>query len=205
MKAFLIVDMQNDFMPGGPLAVPGGDKIIFLINSLTSRFSLVIASQDWHPEDHMSFACVHPGKKVAEVVKIQGEDQILWPVHCVQNSEGAKIVSGIDPSKIDKVILKGSDRWIDGYSAFFDHQRRKSTGLADYLTEKKVDTLYLAGVATDYCIFYSALDALDLGFNVFVIQDACRGLDLKKGDGKRALQLLKEKGAHLITSDEIPN
>lgn len=189
MKALIIVDMQNDFMPGGPLGVPGADEIVSLINALMPRFDVVVAAQDWHPKDHVSFTVTHP--------------EALWPVHCVQKSFGAALVSGLDVSKVSRVIQKGTDREIDSYSTFFDNAHRKKTELADYLFSKGVDAIYLVGVATDYCVYYSALDALDLGFEVFVIQDACRGIDLKEGDIDRSLQILQEKGVHIVSSDAL--
>ena len=203
MKALLIVDMQNDFMPKGPLGVPGAHEIVPLINQLMKRFPLVVAVQDWHPKDHTSFVINHPGAKEGEEIEMSGIQQVLWPAHCVQNSPGAEIVSDLDVSKIDQVIHKGTDMWIDSYSSFFDNAHRKKTQLAEYLFEQDVDTIYLVGVATDYCVYFSALDALDLGFKVFVIQDGCRGIDLNPGDVDKALKTLKEKGVHLISSDEI--
>lgn len=203
MKALLIVDMQNDFMPQGPLGAPGADELIPLINQLMKRFDLVVACQDWHPKDHMSFAINHPGSKVDEVIEVGGIKQVLWPAHCVQNSPGSQFVSGLDMSGIDHVVHKGTDRWIDSYSTFFDNAHRKKTSLADYLFSKGVDTIYLVGVATDYCVYYSALDALDLGFKVFVIQDGCCGIDLHEGDIDKALQMLNEKGAQIVSSDTL--
>ena len=203
MKALLIVDMQNDFMPNGPLGVPGADELIPLINQLMKRFPLVVACQDWHPKDHMSFAINHRGAKEGEMIEMGGGKQVLWPAHCVQNSPGAQFVSDLDMSNIDQVIHKGTDKWIDSYSTFFDNAHRKKTDLADYFFKKDVDTIYLVGVATDYCVYYSALDALDLGFKVFVIQDGCRGVNLTPGDVDKALKTLQEKGAHLILSDAL--
>ena len=203
MKALLIVDMQNDFMPGGALGVPGADQLVPLINVLMKQFDYVIATQDWHPKDHMSFTINQGGAKEGEVIETAGIQQVLWPVHCVQNSSGAEVVTGLDVSKIDHVIRKGTDRWIDSYSTFFDNAHRKKTSLADYLFSKGVDTIYLVGVATDYCVYYSALDALDLGFKVFVIQDGCCGIDLHEGDIDKALQMLNEKGAQIVSSDTL--
>lgn len=203
MKALLIVDMQNDFMPDGPLGVPGAHEIIPLINQLMKQFPLVVACQDWHPKDHTSFAINHPGAKEGEAIELSGIRQVLWPAHCVQNSPGAQLVSDLDGSKIDHVIHKGTDKWIDSYSTFFDNAHRKKTSLADYLFEQDVDTIYLVGVATDYCIYFSALDALELGFKVHIIKDGCRGINLHQGDVEKAMKTLKEKGAHLISSEEI--
>lgn len=204
MKALLIVDMQNDFMPGGALPVPKGNEIISLINALIPKFSLVLASQDWHPKDHISFAVNHPGKKVGDVIKVGGVEQILWPVHCVHYTKGAELVDQLKKDSIESTFYKGVDRTIDSYSTFFDNARARSTGLADFLHTRQIDEIYIAGVATDYCVLYSALDAMDLGFKVHVIVDACRAINLKPNDEKKALQLMQAKGAHLITSKEVP-
>jgi nicotinamidase/pyrazinamidase len=203
MSALIIVDMQNDFMPGGPLGVQGAEQLIPLINELSPHFSFVIATQDWHPSDHMSFAANHPGKKVGEWIDLKGVPQILWPVHCVKNTPGSEIVSGLNKKHFTCNFYKGTDQWIDSYSAFFDNARARSTGLGDYLTSRQIKELFICGVATDYCVLYTTLDALDLGFSVTVIEDACRGINLKSGDVERALIAMQEKGAHLITTKEF--
>lgn len=203
VKALLVVDMQNDFMPGGALEIPRADEITLLINGLMEHFSLVVATQDWHPKNHMSFASNHPGAKEGETIDIKGASQVLWPSHCVQNSPGAELVSALDRRKIDQTFHKGTDQWIDSYSAFFDNAHRKKTGLAAYLFDKDVDEIYLAGVATDYCVYFSALDALELGFKVSVIVDACLGIDLKQGDVDRALGDLKKRGVRIVTSESL--
>ncbi len=203
MKSLLIVDMQNDFMPGGALAVPGADALIPVINGLIPHFSLVVATQDWHPQEHVSFVTNHPGKKVGELVDAKGIPQILWPIHCVRHTRGAEIVSGLQEERIECSFYKGTDPWIDSYSAFFDNARRKATGLADYLKSRDVDEVYIAGVATDYCVLYSVIDAIDLGFTVFVITDACRGINLDPEDVERALAAMQAKGAVLLTSSAI--
>ena len=190
-------------MPGGALGVPGADALIPIINRLIQKFSLVIASQDWHPEDHISFAANHPGKKVGDVISVKNQDQVLWPVHCVRTSSGAKIVEGLHKSAISSYFYKGTDKSIDGYSAFFDNAHLKSTGLADYLRRWGVNTIYIAGVATDYCVLYSTLDAIDLGFSVFVIADACRAIDLHPGDGEKALGAMAAQGAKITSSSEV--
>ncbi len=203
MTALVIIDMQNDFMPGGALGVPGADELFPLINWLMPKFPLVLATQDWHPPDHVSFAENHPGKKPGDVVLVRGTPQILWPVHCVCHTSGAELVSGLNRELIKDVFFKGSDPEIDSYSAFFDNEQRKSTGLADYLHSQQVTHIFLVGVATDYCVLYSALDALSLGFAVTVIRDACRGIDLKEGDVDRSLALMQEKGAQIISSRSL--
>ncbi len=197
MPALLIVDMQNDFMPGGALAVPHADEIIPLINALIPKFSLVVATQDWHPADHASFAANHPGKHPGEVVQVKGIDQILWPIHCVRNTRGAELVAGLDKEKIEAVFYKGTDKWIDSYSAFFDNQHGKSTGLGEYLTSRKVKEVTIVGVATDYCVLYSAIDAADLGFSVTVMQSVCRGINLKPTDVENSFHAMAAKGVKL--------
>ncbi|HSW72383.1 MAG TPA: bifunctional nicotinamidase/pyrazinamidase, partial [Chlamydiales bacterium] len=194
--------LQNDFMPWGSLPVKEGNEILLFINPLMDRFSHVYATQDWHPEDHVSFAVNH-GKRPGETIEVHHETQVLWPEHCVQNTLGADLVPGINKEKIEKIFTKGSDSQIDSYSAFFDNARKKETGLHQYLKKKNIKELYFAGVATDYCVKYSVLDALELGYKVFVIQDLCRGVDLHSGDVKRALEEMKSKGAKIILSKAI--
>jgi nicotinamidase/pyrazinamidase len=204
MSALIIVDMQNDFMPIGALPVPGADKIVPTVNVLSEKFPLVLASKDWHPPDHMSFAVNHPGRKAGDTIEVQGISQILWPVHCVRNTEGAEFVDGLVTDKISCVFFKGTDKWIDSYSTFFDNARKRSTGLADYLKSRGVREIYLAGVALDYCVLYSALDAVELGFKTFVIYDATRAINLQEKDEELALAAMSAKGAQIITSDEVP-
>jgi len=194
MRALLIVDMQNDFMPNGPLGVKNADALIPLINALIPRFPLVVASQDWHPPDHVSFATSHPGKKPGDHVRVKEMDQVLWAVHCVRNTPGAELVFGLNKEKIACCFFKGTDSGIDSYSAFFDNARSKSTGLGDYLKSRGVTAVYLVGVATDYCVLYSSLDAIDLGFEVHVIADACRPINLDPRDEERALAAIAARG-----------
>ncbi len=200
MKTLIIVDLQNDFMPGGSLGVPEADLIVPLINKIMPHFSLVLATQDWHPADHVSFATNHPGKKPGDVIEVKGISQILWPVHCVRNTKGAELVKGLNKEKIESIFYKGTDKWIDSYSAFFDNARRKSTGLYDYLHSRGIKEIHIVGVATDYCVLYSTLDALDLGLSVTVISDACRGINLYPGDVEEAFSKMMGKGARVLTS-----
>ena len=158
MKALIVVDVQNDFVPGGALAVPEGDRVVPLCNALANSFDLVVATQDWHPADHGSFAANHPGRKVGEVIDLQGLQQILWPVHCVQNTPGAQFVHGLDTSRFARIFQKGTDPAIDSYSGFFDNGHRRSTGLGDYLRSNNVTDVYVCGLATDYCVKFTALD-----------------------------------------------
>lgn len=203
MKALILVDIQNDFLPGGTLAVPEGDEILPVVNQILSfPFDAIVATKDWHPPDHVSFAPNH-NKAVGQTVLLDDLEQILWPVHCVQNTPGSGLSPAINKEKIEKVFHKGTDEAIDSYSTFFDNRHLKATGLGDYLKERGIEDIYLAGLATDYCVKYSALDALKLGFNVFVITDACRGVDLQSDDSKKALDEVAAAGAHLTTSHEI--
>src|SRR5688572_23285646 len=164
--ALILVDLQNDFIPGGALAVPRGDEVIPTANRLAAKFDLVVATQDWHPAGHHSFAAAHPGKKVGDVVDLHGLPQVLWPVHCVQDTRGAAFAPGLDVSRIDHVVRKGTDPDIDSYSGFFDNGHRKATGLHEYLTRRGVRHAYVMGIATDYCVKFTVLDARQLGLDV---------------------------------------
>jgi len=159
MRALLLVDIQNDFLPGGALAVPEGDQVVHVANALMSRFDLVLATKDWHPQDHCSFAASHAGRRVGETIEHNGLQQILWPVHCVHDTDGAAFPKSLHAREIDHVILKGLDRDIDSYSGFFDNGRRQATGLADFLASSNVDRLFVMGLATDYCVKFTAMDA----------------------------------------------
>jgi nicotinamidase/pyrazinamidase len=199
-RALVLVDLQNDFMPGGALPVPAGDEVVPIANALArGGFDLVVATQDWHPPDHASFAANHPGRRPGEIVELDGTPQVLWPVHCVQDTRGAEFVAGLDTRPIERVFFKGAERDVDSYSTFFDNLRRRSTGLDDYLRERGVGAVYLAGVATDYCVRASALDARRLGFPTFVVLDACRGIDLMPGDIDRAVRAMTEAGVRIVT------
>jgi nicotinamidase/pyrazinamidase len=203
MKALLLVDIQNDFLPGGALGVPGGDKVIPLANALQEQFELVVASQDWHPPDHGSFAANHPGRRPGEVIELNGLPQILWPVHCVQNTPGAALAPGLETRRIERVFHKGTDASIDSYSALFDNGHRKATGLGGFLKARGVTDLFIAGLATDYCVKYTALDAVALGLQTHVIEDACRGVNLKPGDVARALAEAEAAGVQITRSSAM--
>jgi len=177
MHALILVDIQNDFMPGGPLAVPGGDEIIPLVNELQNSFSLVVATQDWHPQSHKSFASNHPGKKAFESIMLHGLEQVLWPVHCIQGSIGAEIHPSIVANKVEGIFRKGMDPEIDSYSGFYDNGYKKSTGLAGYLRERKIKKVYVCGLAADYCVYYTAKDSLKENFETYFIEDATRAID----------------------------
>lgn len=201
--ALILVDIQNDFIPGGALPTKNGDEVVPVANRLQPHFDLVVASQDWHPRDHGSFASNHPGKKPGDVIDLHGLSQILWPDHCVQGSPGAEFHRDLDTSRIARVFRKGTDPAIDSYSTFYDNAHRKSTGLGDYFREQNVTDVYVAGLATDYCVKWSALDALGLGFRTHVIRDACRGVDLQPGDIEAALDEMRRAGAEIITSADV--
>ncbi|MBC8874616.1 MAG: bifunctional nicotinamidase/pyrazinamidase [Planctomycetes bacterium] len=203
MQVLLLVDIQNDFVPGGALAVPDGDQVISVANALIPRFELVVATKDWHPADHGSFARQHPNHKIGDVIDLHGLQQILWPDHCIQNTAGAEFVETLDTDDIDRVFFKGTDADIDSYSGIFDNGRRKATGLGEYLRESGIRDVYVMGLATDYCVKFTVLDALDLGFHVHVIEDGCRGVDLKPGDSARAIEEMRKEGAYIVRSDQI--
>ena len=201
--ALIMVDLQNDFCEGGALEVAGGSAVVPLANQLQKSFKVVIATQDWHPADHTSFASNHPGHGISDVVRTDHVLQILWPDHCIQGSHGADFHPDLDTRHISKIFHKGVDSSIDSYSAFFDNEHLRSTGLSDYLREHHIRDVYILGLATDYCVKYSALDAKQSGFNVYVIEDACRGVDLAEGDVEKALNEMRAIGIHVITSDTI--
>lgn len=203
MKALILVDLQNDFVPGGALAVNEGDRVVPVANQLARRFELVVATQDWHPADHGSFAFNHPGKKVGELIELNGLPQVLWPVHCVQNTPGAAFAAGLEMSKVRRVFQKGTDPAIDSYSGFFDNGHRRATGLGDFLSGKGVKDVYVMGLATDYCVKFTALDARGLGLNVYLVEDGCRGVNLKAGDVERAIEEMKGAGVKVMRSAEI--
>jgi nicotinamidase/pyrazinamidase len=203
MNALIIVDLQNDFLPGGALPVLHGDDVIPLANELQRHFDLVVATQDWHPPDHGSFAANHKGKKPGDRIILDGIEQILWSAHCVQNTRGAEFAAAFDTSRIAHVFHKGIDPRIDSYSTFFDNAHRRHTGLAHYLEKRSVKYIYLMGLALDYCVKYSALDASQLGLNTHVIVDGCRGIELESGDIDRALNEMKCAGATILKSTDL--
>jgi nicotinamidase/pyrazinamidase len=201
--ALIMVDLQNDFCGGGSLAVPDGDAVIPLANQLQAYFDIIIATQDWHPADHMSFAVNNPGSVVGGMITLNDIPQILWPAHCVQDTRGAEFHPGLDISRLSKRVCKGTDKAIDSYSAFFDNAHLLSTGLTDYLHAHDINDIYIMGLATDYCVKYSCQDATRLGFNVHVIKDACRGIDLKAGDVAAAFEEMQAEGVEIVTMQEV--
>ena len=204
MNALILVDLQNDFTPSGALPIPEGDSIVPLINQLQQKFDLVVATQDWHPADHRSFAIQHEGKQPGELIDLHGIPQVLWPIHCVQETEGAQFISSLDQSKVKRVFRKGQNPRIDSYSGFFDNDHQSSTGMGEYLREQGVDEVFVVGLPTDYCVRFTAADAAELGFRTIVISDATRGVNLQKGDVDRALVALQEQGVRILLSSELP-
>lgn len=198
MKTLLVVDIQNDFCPGGSLAVKEGDAIIPIVNQARNGFPLVIFTQDWHPSNHLSFAANHTGKQIGDVIELEGLPQVLWPVHCVQRTPGAAFHSLLDVRETDPVFRKGTNPTIDSYSAFYDNAHKRSTGLLDYLREKQVMEITVCGLATDYCVKFTVLDALQSRMRVNVLSKGCRGVDLAAGDSARALDEMRRAGATVL-------
>lgn len=202
-NCLIITDIQNDFCPGGALAVAGGNEIIPIVNSLTQKFDKVAATQDWHPSDHVSFAATHD-KELYDVITIDGIQQVMWPVHCVQGSFGADFHKELDLRPVDLIIRKGSHLNIDSYSTFMENDKKTCTGLHSYLRGFAIQDLYFCGLATDYCVYYSAVDARNMGFNVSVILDACRGVDVPAGNLAATVQAMKERGIRILNHGELP-
>jgi nicotinamidase/pyrazinamidase len=203
MRALLLVDIQNDFCPGGALEVPHGDEVVHVANRLVPKFELVVATQDWHPPAHKSFAANHPGKKPYDVIELEGLPQVLWPVHCVQGTKGAEFHPGLNTWPVEEVFTKGVDESIDSYSAFFDNAHRRATGLGDYLKANGVDEVYVLGLATDYCVKATALDAVALGLRTVVVEDGCRGVGLQPGDVDAAKAEMRAAGVVLCDSSTL--
>lgn len=197
MKALILVDIQNDFLSGGALAVPQGDEVVAVANELMPQYELVIATQDWHPAGHRSFAKMHPGKQAGEVIELAGVKQVLWPEHCVQNSRGAEFAPGLNLAGIRHVVQKGTDPAVDSYSGFFDNARRHATGLEAILRREGVTEVHLLGLATDYCVRATALDAVELGFAATLISRGCRGVELQRGDCERAVEEMRRAGVQI--------
>lgn len=202
MKALLIVDLQNDFCPGGALAVPGGDQIVPTVNKLVNVFDAVIQTQDWHPAGHSSFASSHDGKEPYDTVEVDYGEQVLWPDHCVQGSMGAEFHPELNTLKTQVVIRKGFRKEIDSYSTFFENDQKTTTGLTGYLKQRGITDLYTVGLATDFCVKWSVLDGIDEGFNMHIVKDAVKGIDLN-GSLDAAWDEMKEKGVNIVTSDDL--
>ena len=198
----VVVDVQNDFIPGGALAVPRGDEVVPVINRLAARFDNVVLTQDWHPRGHASFASSHAGKKPFETIELSYGTQVLWPDHCVQGTPGAAFHPDLDVARAQLVIRKGYHRDIDSYSGFLEADRKTRTGLAGYLRERKLKTLYVCGLATDFCVAWTALDARAAGFDTTVIEDASRAIDLD-GSLAKAWSELAAAGVKRATSASL--
>ncbi|MDZ7796817.1 MAG: bifunctional nicotinamidase/pyrazinamidase [Candidatus Marinimicrobia bacterium] len=201
MKTLIMIDLQNDFMPGGALEVPDGDAVVPVINAIQQKFDMVIATQDWHPPGHKSFASSHKGKKVFDTIDLHGTDQVLWPDHCVQGSKGADFHPDLDLLPAESIFRKGTDSEIDSYSAFFDNGHQKSTGLAGYLREKGADELYFCGLAADVCVYFSIMDAVNEAFTSFLLLDATRPLD--KGEFSLQKKKMRDRGVKILQTKEL--
>lgn len=197
MHALIIVDVQYDFLPNGALPVTAGDTIIPVINSLQENYDLVVATQDWHPVDHHSFASTHIDHRPFDIINLEGLEQTLWPDHCIQGTTGAMLSRQLDTKRVEAIFRKGTDPLIDSYSGFFDNGRRKQTGMAGYLKDRGVTAVSVCGLAADYCVYFTAMDALELGFSVNIISDAVRPIDVSAYATKQ--QLFVERGGKLIT------
>jgi nicotinamidase/pyrazinamidase len=202
-RALILVDLQYDFCPGGALAVAHGDDTIAVANKLMPAFETVVATQDWHPPNHASFAVNNPGRNVGEVAELDGLPQVMWPAHCVQGTRGAELHEGLDKRRITHVFRKGTDPNIDSYSGFFDNGHKKSTGMGDWLQARGIDDVTVLGLATDYCVKFTSLDARGLGMNVTLVTDACRGVNLSPDDSANAIEEMRAVGVTITDSAHL--
>ncbi|TMG77198.1 MAG: bifunctional nicotinamidase/pyrazinamidase [Betaproteobacteria bacterium] len=200
--ALIVVDVQNDFCPGGRLAVQKGDEVVPVVNALAKHFENVVLTQDWHPPGHRSFATSHPGKKPFDTVKLPYGEQVLWPDHCVQGSDGAALHKDLSIAHAQLVVRKGWHREVDSYSAFLEADRRTRTGLDGYLDERGIERVFVCGLATDFCVAWTALDARKLRFGALVVEDACRAIDMQ-GSLAAAWEKLKKAGVRRIQSGDV--
>lgn len=200
MKALIVVDLQNDFLEGGALAVPDGNKIIPSINEIQSYFDLVVATQDWHPDNHQSFVSEHPDHKLFDLIDLNGLSQVLWPVHCVQNTAGAAFSTAWDSNCVEAIFRKGMDRTVDSYSGFFDNGQRKDTGLTAYLVGRQVTEVYIAGLAADFCVYYSAMDAAAAGFKTYFLNFATQAIS-QEGLAKAKTAMI-DAGIKIVNAKE---
>ncbi len=202
--ALIVVDVQNGFCPNGNLAVPNGDEVVPIINQLATHFQNIVLTQDWHPTDHISFAENHVDKQPFDTIELDYGTQVLWPTHCVQGSQDAELHPDLDIPTAQLIIRKGYHHHIDSYSAFLEADQQTSTGLAGYLQARGIDTVYVVGLATDFCVAWTAMDATKLGFDSYVIEDACRAIDLN-GSLENAWQAMHDAGVQRIASQVIFN
>jgi nicotinamidase/pyrazinamidase len=198
VRALILVDLQNDFVAPGALPVPDGRAVVPIANALASRFELVVATQDWHPNDHLSFASQHGDARIGDVFDLEGLPQVAWPDHCVAGTYGAQFIDSLQTGFIDHVVIKGTDRNIDSYSGFYDNGHRKATGMEQFLKSKSVTSVYVMGLATDYCVKHTAIDAKLCGFETHLIIDGCRGVELHTGDIHRAIEAMRQAGVSII-------
>ncbi|MEZ4460994.1 MAG: bifunctional nicotinamidase/pyrazinamidase [bacterium] len=203
MRALILVDLQNDFVEGGALAVAGGGATIDVANRVMGAFDLVVATQDWHPADHQSFSKHHPGKKPGDLVDLHGLPQVLWPVHCVQETHGAAFVDTLEVAKIHHVVRKGTDPEVDSYSGFFDNGHRHDTGLATWLRNHGVSDVWILGLATDYCVKFTALDAVGEGFATWLLPEGCRAVNLSATDGEDAIAAMRAAGVTIARLTDV--
>jgi nicotinamidase/pyrazinamidase len=202
LDLLLVIDVQNDFCGGGALEVPHGDDVVPVINRLAVKFAHVALTQDWHPKGHVSFASSHKGKEPLQTITLPYGEQILWPDHCVPGTKGAEFHPGLDTTRAEVIIRKGFNRAVDSYSAFYENDHKTSTGLAGYLRSRGLERLFLVGLATDFCVLYSALDARSEGFEVFAIEDAVRGIDIG-ASVEKAWRTMAEAGARRIREQDL--
>ena len=202
-RALILVDLQNDFVPGGALAVSDALAVIGIANRLMSNFDLVVATQDWHPADHQSFASQHTNLSVGHQFVLNGLPQTAWPDHCIQNTFGAELVKNLNHNGIDHVVRKGMDRSVDSYSGFFDNGHVHSTGLAELLRKDQIDSIAVMGLATDYCVRFTAIDGAEQGFKTALILDGCRGVELQKGDIAKAIAEMVQRGIEISDSESV--
>lgn len=203
MKTLILVDVQVDFLPGGALEVPNGDAIIPVLNGLQERFDLVVATQDWHPAGHASFASQHKGKKSFDVITWKGQSQTLWPDHCVQGTPGAEISKELNTKKVEAIFRKGMDPAIDSYSGFYDNNHEKSTALADYLRGKGINEVYIGGLAADVCVYFTVLDSLKEGFKTTLVEDAT--MAISPDQFATAKKDLLKKGGQIMMAGDVPS
>ncbi|MCF7928207.1 MAG: bifunctional nicotinamidase/pyrazinamidase [Spirochaetales bacterium] len=202
-SVLLIVDLQPDFCTGGPLEVPGGEQIVPVVNRISRLFDRVIATRDWHPKGHVSFASRHQGSAPLQTIEYNGIEQILWPDHCIAGSAGARLHPDLDTRPLDLILDKGRSIDLDSYSAFFENDHRTPTGLHGYLRELSGEILHICGLAADVCVYYSVMDALDLGYQVYVVEDAIRGVDMPEGTLNKRINAMQESGAEFIRSTAL--
>ena len=203
MKALIIIDIQNDFLPDGALAVADGNSIIPVVNQLQEKFELIVATQDWHPSDHGSFAANHPEREIGDFVNLNGVHQILWPVHCVQGTKGSAFHSDLNMQRWKAVFRKGTDPMVDSYSGFFDNNRKGDTGLSGFLKSSGAVEIYVCGLAADYCVKFTALDGVREGFKTYLIIDATKAVNAQQGDFEKSIEEMKKEGVIIVNSHQI--